>query len=1263
MHMRYRRLAQAVSIFLGISFFSNLAVADTLNLTFESDEYGALPSNNEATSLYAAQGVVFPSRPKIVDDYTASPIRETVIVDGEERAVSRQPLALGVRGRDRCGELRIQFNSESDVRRVTMREVTYGVNTVGYEAFNATGERIDGDIASALRRPEPLRRDRRLEINAPVGAPGIVEILLQPTGICTEYLTIGDMTIESEGPLVPLDALPDLEIVSTYRAVEAQPTVPWSGRINDISIDPRNPLNILAAADTGGLFESTDGGVKWRAVASLPAFHLNAVHHHLANSEFIVVAARANWARRTVSGRFPSSTVETADGGVWISRDRGETWEQPIEAMPFRAALGPGICPTDGDAWEIDEDAETGRVFIATDCGVTYVDDLADSATTTWQHISPSVQTRGNIAAMRAVAYLGDSNVIAGGTSGLWYSRDNGEYWDRVDPQPGIGTYWFGEMHSLSGLPSRPGVGVATFNISGEPAQQVLAVTNDGGRNWARITPVLLGDGCGGFAFAYATDPDPSGSIARVYYGDKCNTFFVDVDVVRRLLVGARNQITADQYAPEQHADHRSLGFERRSDGSYRPDLRFLTGDGGVFRRIGGPADPLRLAAVGSGPDGLNALQVFEVNGQYVRDTDSFNLVFGTMDNKLWASSDEVRWPEEQAAPWEGLRVEMVRTIARQGVDTWTYLACADCDIWLSNPLLLNRRRWPSRTPDGQTRAYFAPLKLNLNTDDGVYAQTYRLNRDGAASRYFLTRTNNYGRSITGQIETTSINDEIRWVRRAGGLSLMSPRKNGTVNALRKGVSFDYDRVHLKFFPRVLTANTDPTMNGFGSIGMKGFTFDVSAVFAINPANPMDMIAPDVENNKVMRSDDGGANWTEMTELTRLVTGDGAIRFSRAANFLLSNVSAISYFPQDSTQILIGLQSGGAFITSDDGESWKFVEGSDKIPNISGFYWKNSDDIYVSSYGRGLWRIQKQSERRSLTELTAFLSRNNSGFLFGSVEMPENGIGLRPIGSRDRALRSFQAGMKEFGIDTIALVVDGEIEIVDAKQDAPLRDWLNTTGRASVYEFVNDIPKTSTASDTNELQPQMLKLPNSGTEIHNRLSSTGLSGRLQKNKMRRLNRLIANSGNIVGVALKSGEIVAAVEGGPLKHSVPQNVPDGPRQYPPGVAYPPSATFTIEGNLETIDFGPGVVDATRPVKLVGLNFPPEATLEISVNEELVDDATMVDANGGFFAEIMLPPISPGDHTVTVTAVLPGGNQETVRRGFYAKHFDGEETGGQ
>jgi hypothetical protein len=162
-----------------------------------------------------------------------------------------------------------------------------------------------------------------------------------------------------------------------------------------------------------------------------------------------------------------------------------------------------------------------------------------------------------------------------------------------------------------------------------------------------------------------------------------------------------------------------------------------------------------------------------------------------------------------------------------------------------------------------------------------------------------------------------------------------------------------------------------PTMNGFGGIGRSPPDWAWHHVFAVDPKDSQHLIAPDVINGKIMESHDGGGNWSEIPGLTSRITDAG--RFQSNVGTDPFNVGIFPAFPfdvgdfpfashvsfsiDDPNSVAIGTQQNGLFVSRDRGATWIKVPNSERATAITSIDWMSATDAFVSTLGRGLWKL------------------------------------------------------------------------------------------------------------------------------------------------------------------------------------------------------------------------------------------------------------------------------------------------------------------
>jgi hypothetical protein len=334
-------------------------------------------------------------------------------------------------------------------------------------------------------------------------------------------------------------------------------------RIRDLAIHAKMPSIVLAAADTGGIYRSVDGGVSWRAVGDdLEVMHVSdVIFDPNAGEEDVAYAATT------------LSTADTPKGaGIYRSLDAGLTWTILPKTIPSA---------TNHDFDRVQRIAiskgDKKRLYAATNSGILRSTDRGDN----W---SSSLDTGGqdctDVALRTDVG--GVDFLVAGcgrGTSGaLWRNTDAAGVgtWQRVYTN---GNYF--NAH-LAIAPSDQTVMYASVVRSDNFALLAFLRSTDAGATWtARPVQLPLLSYCNqdfgaGWAFnAIAVDP-----LLK-------DTVWVGGNWLWRSDDGGANwgkAQTEDQSQPSalMHADFSALVFPPQFNGTTNKQL-FVGCDGGIY--------------------------------------------------------------------------------------------------------------------------------------------------------------------------------------------------------------------------------------------------------------------------------------------------------------------------------------------------------------------------------------------------------------------------------------------------------------------------------------------------------------------------------------------------------------------------------------------------------------------------------------------------------------------------------------------------------
>ncbi|HEX6335300.1 MAG TPA: hypothetical protein VFZ78_13795, partial [Flavisolibacter sp.] len=238
------------------------------------------------------------------------------------------------------------------------------------------------------------------------------------------------------------------------------PTI-MSGRVTDLDVNPDDPTEFYVAYASGGLWHTTNNGQSF-----VPVFD---------SSDVITIGDIAvNWKTGTIwvgTGEVNSSRSSYAGTGVYISRDKGKTWE--YSGLPESHHIGKiQLHPTDeGTAWVAalghlySPNRERG-VYKTTDGGKTwkhtlFVDDNTGVVDIEINPQQPSVLYAAAWYRTRRAWNFEES----GPSSGVYKSTDGGDTWSLIStPASGLPTGKVVGRIGLAVYPKNPSIVYAVID-------------------------------------------------------------------------------------------------------------------------------------------------------------------------------------------------------------------------------------------------------------------------------------------------------------------------------------------------------------------------------------------------------------------------------------------------------------------------------------------------------------------------------------------------------------------------------------------------------------------------------------------------------------------------------------------------------------------------------------------------------------------------------------------------------------------------------
>lgn len=694
------------------------------------------------------------------------------------------------------------------------------------------------------------------------------------------------------------------KLYPNWSVAEHQPAIKEGGRTNAVAINPTDRNEMFAASDSGGLFKSVDGGASWFHVDSLPVMFTQSVAYLPSDSRVILVTALADF--KVANG-----------GGVWRSDDRGVTWAQALLEPPDIEPLSAFGLSALGNAAVI---GTSQGVFASMDGGLTW--EWSDANGGAERRVLSVLLVPGT---PRRVYAAGPAGVRLGTLPlGQWRSP-------RTNPVGGI---W-----ATNGFGRSPVSANHAYAANGH----LLFRTEDRGDTWTQIASAPEGGGaahCDGAPMIKAALRIENGStFVDLYYGNLCALWRLTAKVstpggiVTLDYSGTWLTPTAERFEPRDVAFFGNEPVLTATNGGI---LKATAPDGWNWVYTGGG----RLG-------GYNALQIFEVKGQFIEDELTTDLYFGTWDNKIWSTTV---WANPfQSWLSDGFFLEMERSVPSESKARITWKDCAVCDARVAG------RHLPGPPP-------VWPKPQNGRNAPVVVRRDHYVQNVPAG----LELTENAGSNWK---PFAAFPDEPRGLPRLGKAGagdhsiLYQPYRSMFSGPPAEGATW---------LMRLQYSNGNgvavyPEMSGLGGLGINALPLAAYPVYGVDSQNWFHVIAPDLVNQKMVATWNGGELWEELPDLTKLVKRNDTLRLRADVTDPARStfefvpaplVTAVSFHPTNPQLVLLGTSEGGIYYSGDRGRTWGAIGGSDKTTFVTSFAWETANRVYVSTFGRGLWILR-----------------------------------------------------------------------------------------------------------------------------------------------------------------------------------------------------------------------------------------------------------------------------------------------------------------
>lgn len=771
--------------------------------------------------------------------------------------------------------------------------------------------------------------------------------------------------------------------VSASAVSEFQPNIKYGGRSVSADVAPGQNQVALVATESGGLFKTLNGGGNWSHVDGLLPFRMSDVKYAPTNGNIVLATT---WTNSDTSN----------PGGIYRSVDGGTNW--------INSKLNPTtpICPggnffANGIAFE----PGSSNVYVGTACGLAVSGDLGATWANTFLPSSRQVQTvvaqTGGIINLCA----DDGLYRYTNTSGV-LTRTNGP----VTLPGGSSTCFMGNgyvpnTHNLGAAPQESkvlftvGTGSSTTLCGGTAANPagifILFESDDGGANWTSLGSNTFR--CGSRQPFIGTHVSQDGVAADfdVYWS-------AGLDVSRATCKSgvSGNRCTSLPASPNvgiAHTDFGGIAFDPTSNCA-----EYLASDGGVQKTSDCGSN--FVMAGNSGSNGFNGLQIYQVTGQVIGGGGTTDLIFGTQDNTIWGSGDNgATWPNSTCC--EGANFQLQHSVGSHSGQIVTGFRCGPCNDFKANVDMSGAAAWPdppsslgasTGTDSGgpvfldqkvytqwtQDASVPPNRKLNITTDTGG---SWNAVTGGTITAPLMSWARVSGTPAAPILYQAYCTSNCGFIAPQGGLRRVSGARSGTAT--------------------VAAADTGLGLLGTYNDGFGAFLIQEPS-FGVDPNNSAHLIAADMTSNQMMVSTTSGTSWTADTNLTNRVTDYGRYGFN-VSGILGAQAHAVAFDPANGNRILVGTEAAGIIASIDGGTTWQRMLGSKSVSAVTSFFFDEvNNDIIVSSYGRGLWKLD-MTRRAATLDYTGDThdhyndSATLSGHLYDSANGPSSPIDHVPV--------------------------------------------------------------------------------------------------------------------------------------------------------------------------------------------------------------------------------------------------------------------------
>jgi hypothetical protein len=746
----------------------------------------------------------------------------------------------------------------------------------------------------------------------------------------------------------------------------SDPNSASGGRVNKLAAHPTNDQIYFAASEWGGLYRSTDRGRNWSYIPS----HVPQVTWDV---EFDPSDANVLIATSFFDGKVSSRS------GINVSRDGGVTWRLPPTARPELADCAIAAAAAEPAAFGIAFDPDTpDNVYVGTNCGLA----ISTDGGMTWDFTDPTPGDGGGLNVYDVIVH-NNGIIDVCGDDGHQRSTDGGANF-------AAGAAEVGGRCTLAVSPDEANV---LFMSVGT---QIFESRNAGG-SWPTsfVNPGPQG------RIPFLKVNDRSGAAFDLWYGDT-QLFRASCTTPANTNLNTARCPASNTWSNAQAGGHWDVGdltFDPNDGQDACPVI--FSNDGGVYfnQRSGSNCHDPRWEQP---QRSVTALWLWDMDGNTRVTPGQEGVYMGQQDSGAFGTRE-----------------------AAGSAPDWNSPACCDVfDVEAEN----NRVVYTVCCFGGGGRATRMFLDGD-NMDGGSEIPTYPTgNLVGFRDTDSLSNyaPNSYAVvTSSGVFFTTNIAaGTISWQQLGTGVPAgicgiySSQRNDGTpvFTARVGGCRLGETGALWQHIGATTTGNwVQIQRNGASQFG----------AFGVNPRNPSHIIANDMSGSTptMVRTFNGGTNWTALTQLDIMLTGNGDFLVqtqmgSQPGDNGYPQASLVAINPADSDMIVAAGQDSGVFLSLDGGNSWRPMTdprtNNALRPHLSRplfahfeTFFNGHANVYIGARGRGAWRV---TINRYTFVTSSDFDGNGTGDIaigspwgIGTLEKTGNSftaLALKPNGSR-----------------------------------------------------------------------------------------------------------------------------------------------------------------------------------------------------------------------------------------------------------------------